>query len=97
MAISWVDTPLCESSVATMVRAVNSVELNQWMMDSCAAQFSYFGNNLGMTPMLKPPSSKSPVDWQSSLWEDSKVKRYTSQPFGSADAFHLTAPPPDSA
>ena len=41
--------------MATMVHAVNSVKLIK-MMDSCVAQFSYFGNSLGMTLMLKHPS-----------------------------------------
>jgi CRP-like cAMP-binding protein len=36
------------------------------MMDSCVDQFSYFGNNLGMTLMLKHPSSSGAVDWQNS-------------------------------
>ena len=65
MAISWAETPICESSVATMVHAVNSVKLTK-MMDSCVAQFSYFGNSLGMTLMLKHPSSSSANDWQNS-------------------------------
>ncbi len=43
-----------------MVHAVNSVKLIK-MMDSCVAQFSYFGNNLGMTLILKHPSSSSAV------------------------------------
>ena len=39
-----------------MVHAVNSVKLTKRMMDSCVAQLSYIGNNLGMTLMLKQPS-----------------------------------------
>ena len=73
MAISWAETPIYESSVATMVNAVNSVKLIK-MMDSCVAQFSYFGNSLGMTLMLKHPSSSNAVDWQNSQRGDTKVK-----------------------
>ena len=45
------------------------------MMDSYVAQFSYLGNNLGMTLMLKHPSSlSSAVDWQNSQRRGYKLK-----------------------
>jgi hypothetical protein len=59
MAISWADTPLGESFSATMVHVVNSVKLTMRMMNFCVPQFSYFGNSLGMTLMLKRPSFSS--------------------------------------
>jgi hypothetical protein len=59
MAISWADIPLGESFSATMVHVVNPVKLTVRMMNFCVAQFSYFGNSLGMTLMLKRPSSSS--------------------------------------
>jgi hypothetical protein len=57
MAISWADTPLGESSAATMAHVVSSAKLIKKMMDSYVALFSYLGNSLGITLILKHPSS----------------------------------------
>jgi hypothetical protein len=56
MAISWADTPLGESSAATMVHVVNLVKLTIKMMNFCVGLFSYLGNSLGITLVLKHPS-----------------------------------------